>query len=170
MVEITSAVANKLLKKYNEDLQKLYKDESACTVYTEIEGVKPIIPDYDFWKKRSEINSLMDKIRSLKHLLNVFNSTTVLEKSGITIDEALVYMSMLTREKNQLESMIVPVTKRINTGYGMRNNQVEYNVINYSVDDVRKEYECVCKKLTDIQLELDVVNSTVTFSVSSTIV
>lgn len=164
-MRMTSAVANKLLKKYNEELQKTYEDEAACSIYVEIDGVNPVVPEYDFHKVRCHIETLMCDIITLKHAINVFNSTTTLQSFNMTIDEALVYMAMLTKEKNHLESMIKPVNKKLKTGLGVRNNQIEYEVVNYDVDGVRENYKNICKKLTDLQVDLDVVNSTVTFEV-----
>ena len=165
MSTMTSAVANKLLRKYNEELQRKYNEESQCSTYTEVEGVNPLIPSYNFSEVRSDIKQLMDKIRKLKHAINVFNTTTVLQKFDMTIDEVLVYMSMLSKEKVRLEKMIVPNTKVINTGFSARNNVVEYTVYNYDVKDVRDKYDDVCELITTLQLELDLTNSTVTFDV-----
>ncbi|MCM1440434.1 MAG: hypothetical protein NC131_14700, partial [Roseburia sp.] len=78
MKQVTSAVANKLPKKYNEDLQRLYNEEQQRSSYTEVEGIKPVIPEYDFKGTRKEIDLLMLKIFNLKHAINVFNTTTVL--------------------------------------------------------------------------------------------
>lgn len=166
MSEMTSAVANKLLKKYNEDLQRTYRDEDARSSYTEVQGIEPTVPDYDFAKTRSEVEALMSKIRNIKHAINVFNTTMVLEKAGMTIDEALVYMAMLTKEKSRLEGLLVPNKKTLKTGFGARSNVVEYVVANYNVENVRNQYERVNQRLTDLQVELDLVNSTVMFEVN----
>ena len=165
MITVTSAVANKLLKQYNEQLTKLYQDESACALYTEIEGVEPIVPEYNFGAVRAKVETLTEKIMTIKHSINEFNVKTKLSKSGMTIDKALVFMSILTKEKARLEGMIVPVKKKLKSGFGVRNNQIEYDVINYDVDEVRKNYDNICKRLTDLQVELDVVNSTETFKI-----
>lgn len=165
MKEVTSAVANKLLRKYNEDLKRLYNEETQCSTYTEIVGMNPTIPEYDFLGTRHDVRELMTKISKLKHAINVFNSTTVLKNCNMTIDEALVYMSMLTKEKDRLESLIVPVSRKLKTGFDARNNHVEYTVLNYDVPQVREKYENACQLLTDIQIELDTVNSTVTFEI-----
>lgn len=164
MKKVTSAVANKLLKKLNEDLERLYKEEASKFVYTEIEGIEPIIPDYDFDKTREQVVELMRQIRELKHAINVFNTTTVVIE-GMTIDEVLVYMAMLTKEKNRLNNMILPVNKELQSGFGIRNNQVEYKVLNYDVNDVRKHYKDLDDELTALQVQLDIVNSTVEFEI-----
>lgn len=169
MREVTSAVANKLLKKYNEDLERLYKSEAACSIYTEIEGVEPIVPEYDFELARVNIRRLMSAISELKHAINVFNTTTTLPNSGFTIDEALVQMALLTKEKNRLDSLIRPTTKEVKTGFSVRSNQIEYSVVNYDIDTVKKKYDAISKELTDLQLELDVVNTTVKFEVAEEI-
>lgn len=165
MSEMTSAVANKLLRKYNEELQRVYTDETSCSIYTEIAGIDPVIPDYNFNETRCKIETLMQRISDLKHEINAFNLRTVLPNCGMTIDKALVYMSMLTKEKSRLEGMIKPTKKTLKSGFGIRNNQVEYDVINYEVSDVKTNYDNICKLLTNIQLELDLVNSTYTFEV-----
>lgn len=164
-MEVTSAVANKLLRNLNEDLKRAYDEEGQCCTYTEVDGVEPAIPTYKFEEIRSSVEGLMDKIVRLKHAINVFNSVTVLPESGLTIDSALVYMAMLNKEKSRLENMIIPVKRKLKTGYGARSGCIEYEVLNYDADDVRAKYNEVSKKLSDIQIELDVINSTVTFKI-----
>lgn len=165
MSKVTSAIANKLLRSLNEELNMMYKFEEQCSTYTEVEGIAPIVPTYDFSDTRKKIRDLEVKICKLKHAINVFNTTTTLEDSGMTVDEALVHMAMLTKDKARLGGMIVPVSKQMKTGFDVRNNQVSYSVINYDVEEVRAEYDRVTKELNDLQLELDLVNATKEFKI-----
>lgn len=165
MSKMTSAAANKLLKKLNDDLQRKYAEDAECATYIEVVGQSPVIPEYDFAKVHDEIRGLIDRITKIKHALNVFNSTTNIPGVGITIDAALVRMSMLTKEKSRLDSMVVHNKKTIRQQFGRNSGNTEYTVVNYDVDMVRARYEIINYELTELQLQLDVVNSTVLFDV-----
>ena len=45
---ITSAGANKLLRKLEDDKQFLLSQENAAATYIVSEGMEPIVPDYDY--------------------------------------------------------------------------------------------------------------------------
>ena len=47
-------------------------------------------------------------------------------------------------------------------GYGA-NGVIDYRYINYDIDEVEKEYNEVCEKLTKAQLALDEINSSIEF-------
>ncbi|MCM1218477.1 MAG: hypothetical protein NC548_28650 [Lachnospiraceae bacterium] len=161
MRKVTSAIANKLVKQYNEELQRLYTDEAASMEYTEVEGIKPVVPAYDICGTRAAIKELSEKIVAIKHAINTFNCSHYLPATNVTIDSALVRIAMLSKEKSRLEQMLKPNKKSIKTGFGVRSNQIEYAVLNYDVADARTAYDDVSRRLVDMQLQLDVINTTV---------
>lgn len=162
-MKMTSASANKLLRQLNDEYAFLRRQDSEKNTYSEIDGIEPIIPEYDLEAHTREIAIVAGKIAHLKHAINVFNTTAVLPEHGITIDEALVRMAFLTKEKERLDSMRVNQPKRLITGYSARKNQVEYECTNYNPSEAGRLYAKTAEDLRKLQLELDMVNSTVTF-------
>lgn len=82
---ITSAGANKLLRKLEDDKQFLLSQENAAATYIVSEGMEPIVPDYDYRQTAQSLLEIEEKIRTVKHALNVFNSTTVLDGPGLPL-------------------------------------------------------------------------------------
>lgn len=166
MMELTSASANKLVKSYNERIDRLYRIIAERKTYIEVEGSKPIIPDFSYNKVQAEIEEYSRKVLKLKHAINVFNSTTDIPDIGFTIDNALVRMAQLSRQKQLLSSMCDAPERKLNNGYSARNSgQVEYECLNYDTEVVAADYEAVCLELYDLQIQLDLVNNTVRFKV-----
>ena len=166
-MEFTPAHANKMIKMMREKADRLYQEESQRSTYTEIEGSTPVIPDYDFRGTRDKIDRLNENIASLKHAVNVFNTTTEMEDgSGNTIDMVLVIMAQLTAKKTRLEHMVSVEPKRLRTSSVMRNRtMVEYEVANFDLAAAQEEYQKVTEQLAALQLSLDLINNTKTFKV-----
>ena len=101
-MKLTSAGANKMIKAWNEDLEGLLKKEEAESRTTYGINEEPLPANYDFARMQQQMDALNQKIAVLRHAVNVFNTTTVLEGFGFTIDEALVRMAMLTKKKQRL--------------------------------------------------------------------
>ena len=118
-MKLTSAGANKMIKAWNEDLEGLLKKEEAESRTTYGINEEPLPANYDFARMQQQMDALNQKIAVLRHAVNVFNTTTVLEGFGFTIDEALVRMAMLTKKKQRLAQMKqVPSLVRTSPGYG----------------------------------------------------
>ena len=115
-------------------------------------------------KLQQQMDALNQKIAVLRHAVNVFNTTTVLEGFGFTIDEALVRMAMLTKKKQRLAQMKqVPSLVRTSPGYG--SNTPEMTCRNYDAEQVEQEYRRVSDQLTALQLTLDRANLLLEFEV-----
>lgn len=160
---MTSASANKMLRQLNDEFQFLAKQESEKRTYSAIDGIQPIVPDYDLKAHRQKMNEVSGKIAKLKHAVNIFNVSTMLPECKLTIDEALVRMAFLSREKDRLDVMRCIPEKKLVTGYSMRNNQVEYECANYDPKEADALYAEVANQLSRLQLELDAVNATEVF-------
>lgn len=166
MREVTSAVANKMLKSLSEEKEYLLSLEREASVYVLADGEKSAPPAYDYEEVQAKIDEIDAKVRDIKHAINVFNTTTVLEQIGITIDEALVEMAQLTRKKEKLDAMRKRLPKtRVNN---FRNaNVIEYQYVNYDLDKVQKDYNAVYERITEIQVALDLANQTKVFVIEA---
>lgn len=164
-MKFTSASANKQIKILEDKKSYLLQRESNNSTYILADDEKAEVPDYDFEACNSEIDALDRKIRTLKHALNVFNSTTVLPL-GITIDQALVEMAQLNNKLPRLDMMRKAQNKRRLSGVmAGRRDVAEYEYLNYDPDQAEKVYEADFERVQQIQLALDKVNQTVEFEV-----
>ena len=162
-MQVTSAMANKMIKALNDNMAEILVDESSNKKYIETVGYETEIPEYNFKDAQMKLMEITDKICKIKHAINVFNTTTVLPELDMTIDESLVYMSQLNHRLTILEDM-KNAPKRIRYRGGDR-SLVEYECVNYEIEDVRCEYEHIREEITTVQLALDKVNQTVMFEI-----
>lgn len=82
MTRMTSAFANKVLRKLNED--KVYwmkKEEGSCT-YIAAADEEPVIPEYDYAEVAAKIESIDSLVVKIKHALNVTNTTNKVSVTG----------------------------------------------------------------------------------------
>lgn len=161
-MQITSAGANKMLRMLEDDKQFLLAQEASAANYIVSEGVEPVIPDYNYRKTAKMLVEIEAQIRTIKHALNVFNTTTMLEGMQITIDEALVKMAQLNQRKATLDAMRRRLDKERINNFG-HSNMVEYSCINYDLTEVQDDYQNIAQQIMDLQLALDLTNQTRTF-------
>jgi hypothetical protein len=167
-MKYTSASANKLIRTLEDKKSFLLQQESNNSTYVQAQDEKADIPDYDFSDHNRQIDELDCKIRTLKHALNVFNTTTVLPL-GITIDQALVEMAQLNNKLPRLDSLRRAKNKtRLSGSMTSRRDVAEFQYLNYKTEDVEKVYERDLKRVQQIQLALDKVNQTEEFEVDVT--
>ena len=74
----------------------------------------------------------------------------------------LIYLPQLSAKKAKLTEMKDRLPRTRNVRYN--SNLVEYNIINYDLDQVRADYEAVSDELARAQTALDLVNTGVTFT------
>ena len=168
-MKLTSAEAAKVLRKMNDDLNDLWSRESMSQSFVAAvsENVEDVRPEYDFAKTRAEEAVLSEKIRKLKHAINVFNSTTVIPEWNITIDEMLVLIPQLTRKRDRLSMMKNRLPKeRVEAAMRTASNIIDYRYANYDIAAAQAEYDEASNRLAKAQTALDLVNSTVTFEVT----
>ncbi len=164
-MKFTSASASKQIKILEDRKNYLLQRESNNSTYILADDEKIEVPEYDFESCNEEIDALDLKIRTLKHALNVFNSTSVLPL-GITIDQALVEMAQLNSKLPRLDMMRKAKNKRRLTGMmAGRRNVAEYEYLNYDPDEAEKVYDANLRRVQQIQLALDKINQTVEFEV-----
>ncbi len=154
-MKYTSASANKMIRFLEDRKNYLLQQESNDSRYVLAEDEKAERPPYVFNDYNAQIDELDEKIRKLKHALNVFNTTTVLPV-GISIDEALVEMAQLNKKKAKKKT-------RLSGAYSSRRDIAEYEYLNYEPKDVDAIYERDLNRVQTLQLALDKVNQTVEF-------
>lgn len=103
----TSAQANKLLKKLNDEYTALLDKETRSRDFRAAMGedVESVRPAYDYAETQTRLAALETKIRKLKHAINIFNATQTVDGFDMTIDELLAYIPQLTKRKSKLLEM-----------------------------------------------------------------
>ena len=160
-MKYTSAQANKLLKKLNDEYSALLDKEQRSRDFRAAMGedIESVRPAYDYAKTQACLEELEGTIRRLKHAINRFNTTQVVDGFGITIDEMLVYIPQLTKRKIKLLEMKSRLPKeRVEEQYGQQSNIIDYTYTNYDIALVEADYEKAADELSRAQLALDTVN------------
>lgn len=167
-MKMTSAYANKMLKKLNDDKEYLLSKESSGVTYTAALDEEPVIPDYDYEQTSKELAEIDAKIVAIKHAVNVSNCTNKIHVNGqmMTVDQILVRMAQLNRRQSTLDRMRkMRETERLNGGFGAKNASPEYRYINFDLSVVKNDYESVVREIAELQIALDKYNQTVEFDV-----
>ena len=167
-MKYTSAEANKLLKKLNEEKCMLLDNESRSSDFSAAlgEDVESVRPEYDYSAAAQKLEALNADIRKVKHAINVFNTTHTVAGFDMTIDEMLVYIPQLTEKKARLLAMSsrLPKERKSVSGYGA-NAVIDYLYANYDVTKVAEDYSAVSELLSKAQTALDIVNTTETMEI-----
>ena len=169
MIKMTSAYANKMLRKLTEDKEFWRSKESEGYLYVAALDEEPVIPEYDYIEVSKNIADIDAKIVKIKHAINITNCTNEIQVGDInmTIDMVLIMMAQLNRRKAILDKMRKQQPKsRISAGLNLvRKTTPEYQYINYDLDLIKREYEQIDKKISEMQIALDRYNQTVEFDV-----
>ena len=160
MKKLSPTYAQKLIKQKNTEISSLLlaERETSQTCAALDEDVSDLRKAYSFADTQVKIKNLQEEIISLKHAINLFNTSTFLEKSGYTIDAALVRMKMLTDTCVRMKTMADKQSVSRKSGFG--SNPPEYVYLNYNPEDAKKMYDDAMQELIGIQAELDEVNLT----------
>ncbi len=165
-MKLTSAEANKLLRKLHEEHNALTGKEDLARTFTAatVENPEDARPEYDYGQMQAQIAEVETQIRTLKHALNLFNVSQELPGVGMTIDQALVYIPQLTQRRRKLSAMRAIPAKMRNDHYN-GSNLIEYTYANYDLEQANADYLAATDELAKVQNALDLVNSTVQFEV-----
>lgn len=165
-MQITSAQAAKMLAKLRQERDRLARYESKASSFlaATTERVEDVRPDYDYETTKEALAELDRKIRVLKHAINVFNVTTVVPGTGMTVDELLVRLPQLGELKSKLTAMAAALPKEREKTYSA-SNFIHYRYVNYDVSTAQADLDAVTEELASAQLALDGVNHTLTFEV-----
>lgn len=161
---VTSAAANKMVRKLQDDKEYFLKIEKETCTYLKVEGCEATIPKYDYTGVQDHIMEIDWKIRTIKHAINVFNTTTIL-KNGMALDEALVKLAQLNKRKEKLDVMRNRIPNTRKEDRYSQANFVEYICLNYDLDTVRSDYDECVQDIVDLQMEIDLANQTKQFEI-----
>lgn len=169
MAIMTSAIANKMMKKMTEDKEYLRNKEQEGYLYIAALDETPVIPDYNYSEVAAQIDEIDEKIIKIKHVINVVNATNEIEFVGrrLTVDAVLVRMAQLNKRKVVLDDMRkrAPQTRINNGGFMAKKTSPEYQYINYDLDLIKSEYERIDAEISAMQIALDKFNQTFEFEV-----
>ena len=170
MKKMTSAYANKVLKKLNEDKVFWVKKEQEGYVYVAALDEEPVIPEYDYKTVADNIAEIDEKIAIIKHTINLVNVTNEIAVGDkmYTVDTILVKMAQMNKRKEVLDRMrkMQPQTRIRTDVYISRRTSPEYQYINFDLELVKKEYEELDARIATMQIELDKFNQTFEFEVN----
>ena len=168
MITLTSDGANKLLKKLETEKQMVLNSIDDLSVYIAAVTEKPeeLKPKFDFNESMQKVEDLNKKIMCIRHARNKFNIETKL-KNGMTVDQALIKLAMLNKYVEKIKNMSTRQEKsRVrSSGFSARSNEIEYQYINYNLDDAKGKYEEIVDEIMSIQEELNLINTTLVFDV-----
>ena len=168
-MKVTSAQAAKILRKLEDDLSALRSSESMSSSFNAAVGedIESVRPKYDYEQTQKDIAAIEEKVRKLKHTINLFNVQQEVPGFDMTIDQLLVYIPQLSRQRSKLAEMRSVLPKaRADTGYRASNvNIIDYVYANYDIDMADRDYNEVSDLLARAQTALDTVNNTVTFDI-----
>ena len=167
-MKLTSAQAAKLIKKMNEEYNALIKKERLSSTFLAASGEDPesLRPEYDYAETQEKLDLLEKKIRTVRHALNVFNSTHTVPGFDMTVDQILVYIPQLTARVSKLSEMKSKLPKmRVEDRYGKSSNIIDYTYVNYDLKKVESDFEKISDELSKAQIALDTLNTTETFDI-----
>lgn len=165
--QFTSASANKYLKGLQEEKDFILESEAKTCTYVLAAGEEEEPPSYSYEETRERIDEIDAHMLKIRHQLHSFNIRATLPESKITIDEALVKMAQLNVKKHRLASLRSRRAKeRVSGGYFSREPTTpEYTYANYDIAKADTDYREVCEEISNLQLEIDLLNQTKTFEV-----
>lgn len=165
-MKLTSAEANKMIRALKDQhrLLALQEDNILSFIAATTENVDEVRPPYSYEETVAKYDEIERKIRTIKHALNVFNATTVVDGFDMTIDEMLVFLPQTSERLRKLEDMLAKPEKSraMNTG---RTSIIEYEYLNYDLQKVQEDYDALMDLKSRALTALDVVNNTVPFEV-----
>lgn len=166
---ITSAGANKLLKKLQDEKEHILLQEKQNYTYvlSDVEKSEDI-PTYEFETTNKAIEEIDTKITKIKHAINVSNTTNKIKikDNEYSIDMILVRMAQLNQRKNTLLNMRnIPLKTRLGARTLSNNAMVEYRYANFDVKAANDAYLKIDAEITEMQLALDKYNQTQEFEI-----
>ncbi len=165
-MKVTSAQAAKILRSLINEFNDLMHLESKASLFIAAVGEDPesVRPAYSFEETREKAKKLNEQIRTLKHAINVFNSTTKVPGFDMTVDEVLVFLPQLNADVSRLGAMKSVLPKERVDTYGRQSvGLIDYKYANYDIAAAEREYREAADTLAKLQLALDTVNSTIEF-------
>ena len=166
-MKLTSAAANKMLKKLESEKDYYLQIEQDAGTYVAAADETPVVPEFDFDKNCDAIHEIDLKMLKIKHAINLSNATARIDVSGHTmsVDEILVCMAQLSRRQLIYDEMRKQQPKMRVNSMSTRNIKPEYRYINYDHSKAKQRYEETSDEVTRLQLALDKYNQTFEFEI-----
>ncbi len=166
-MKYTSAEAAKLLRQLNDDYYALIlKEEQSREFLAAVgEDIESVRPEYNYAAVQKRLAEMEEKIRKVKHAINVFNTTHIVPGFEITIDQVLILIPQLTNKRNRLAAMKSKLPKVRENAGGRISTVIDYRYANYDISEAEKDYAEVSSQLSKAQTALDVVNNTETMEI-----
>ncbi len=166
-MKYTSAEAAKLLRQLNDDYYALIlKEEQSREFLAAVgEDIESVRPEYNYAAVQKRLAEMEEKIRKVKHAINVFNTTHIVPGFEITIDQVLILIPQLTNKRNRLAAMKSKLPKVRENAGGRISTVIDYRYTNYDISEAEKDYAEVSSQLSKAQTALDVVNNTETMEI-----
>lgn len=168
-MKYTSSEASKLLKKLNMEYTAVLLKERESKTFLAATGEDPqsVRPNYDYEGVKAKLKQLSDDIITVKHALNLFNTTHTVPGFDLTVDEMLVFLPQLSERVNTLNEMRFTLPKVRERTYGAGPGAtIDYRYVNYDVETAARDYEEAYELLTKAQTALDILNNTETMEIS----
>ena len=170
MSKMTSALANKMIRKLNEDKEFWLQKEREASTFVASVDEEPVIPEYDYSEVAAKIAEIDAEVTTIRHAINVNNCANLVQvgDAEMTVDTILVKMAQLNARKNILDRMRKQLPKtRLNTAtYSSRKSAPEYQYVNYDIEQVKKDYDRIDGEISAMQIALDKYNQTFEFEVN----
>ena len=135
------------------------KEYAYNTSTQQLDGSVNVIEDFkqDFTKDFEEYKKTQEKITKIKSIIYEKNNTFKLP-DGRTIQEALVDNTNLRKMKGIYNYLLSQksVKKRVTE---VNNSYFECKTINFDINELRKEYEALEKRIQDTDFEISKLNS-----------
>ena len=125
------------------------------------------LPAASWLMGQEKLRELEEKIMTVKHALNLFNTTHTVPGFSMTIDRALVYLPFLSARVKKLGEMKarLPKAREKHDRYDGYGNLVDYRHINYDRLEAAKDYDTAFDELCRLQTALDAANNTEKFEI-----
>ena len=161
-MKVTSNELNKMIRNLEDEKSSFQIEEQLNSTFRAAVGedVEDLRPDYNFAEIEAKFIEIDNKIMSYKHALNMFNINT--EICGLTIDQVLIKMPQITRRLRVLDAMRQQSKKKRASITG---NVIDYSYTSYDPEEAEQEYQRLNTLLNKYQVELDKVNTTITFEI-----
>ena len=161
-MQMTLTEANRKAQQLRLEAARILSEEENIRTYAHSEGEKPLPQAYDFAATQARLNAINNKVARIRHAVSLFNVTHQVSGMEMTIDEALVRISMLSEMKRRLDQMaVIPEVER-HGSYRV----VEFVHRNFDVDEVRAEAERITDELNRLRAALDLTNLTSTIEIT----
>ena len=166
MTKCTSAEAAKILRRLRLEKDAIESKEMRQTTYVSTADPSDMAlarPDYDYAKTQKTLQEYDHRILTIRHALNLFNLTTEVPGTGMTIDQVLIYLPQLSERVRKLQNLGRELPRERLSGrdctFGSQ-HLVEYRFTNYDPEEALADGKAAEEELARIQTALDLVNST----------